>query len=151
MCVFVVISGSSTSISSLTMGHFLMFDSISTAYPTIQSLPTSTSKIVSTSFESLSKLLACSPLDGLRTFFDFDFDFDFSKLAPRCDITAHTVLLYVLFCLIYMYCTLYVLYILHTVHIVHVPCFIFNICSPHLFTLYHVFTYKCSLSVIHFC
>ena len=44
-----------------------------------------------------------------------------AKLA--CDITAHTVLLYVLFCLIYMYCTLYILYILHTVHIVHVPCF----------------------------
>ena len=40
-----------------------------------------------------------------------------------CDITAHTVILYVLFCLIYMYCTLYVLYILHTVHIEHVPCF----------------------------
>ena len=38
-----------------------------------------------------------------------------------CDITAHTVLLYVLFCLIYMYCTLYVLYILYTVHTV--PCF----------------------------
>ena len=34
----------------------------------------------------------------------------------QCDITAHTVLLYALFCLIYMYCTLYVLYILHTVH-----------------------------------
>jgi hypothetical protein len=33
------------------------------------------------------------------------------------------VLLYELFCLIYIYCTLYVLYILHTVHIVHVPCF----------------------------
>ena len=41
----------------------------------------------------------------------------------RCDITAHTVLLYVLFCLICMYCTLYVLYIPHTVHTVHVPCF----------------------------
>ena len=40
-----------------------------------------------------------------------------------CDITAHTVLLYVLFCLIYMYCTMYILYILYTVHIVHVPCF----------------------------
>ena len=46
-----------------------------------------------------------------------------SKKEGHCDITAHTVLLYVLFCLIYMYCTLYVLYILHTVHIVHVPCF----------------------------
>jgi hypothetical protein len=63
--------------------------------------------------------------------------------TARCDITAHTVLLYVLFCLIYMYCTLYVLYILHTVHTVHVPCFpvtdveglIFNICS-----LSHVLT-----------
>ena len=40
-----------------------------------------------------------------------------------CDITAHTELLYVLFCLTYMYCTLYVLYLLHTVHIVHVPFF----------------------------
>jgi len=46
-----------------------------------------------------------------------------SKKWGHCDITAHTVLLYVLFCLIYMYCTLYVLYILHTVHTVHVPCF----------------------------
>jgi len=44
-------------------------------------------------------------------------------LLQVCDITAHTVLLYVLFCLIYMYCTLYVLYILHTVHKVHVLCF----------------------------
>ena len=33
-----------------------------------------------------------------------------------CDLIAHTVLLYVLFCLIYMYCTLHALYILHTVH-----------------------------------
>ena len=63
-----------------------------------------------------------------------------------CDITAHTVLLHVLFCLIYMYCTLYVLYILYTVHTVHVPCFpvsdvevsLFNICSSHLFTLCHI-------------
>lgn len=46
-----------------------------------------------------------------------------SKKWGHCDITAHTVLLYVLFCLTYMYCTLYVLYILHTVHTVHVPCF----------------------------
>ena len=37
-------------------------------------------------------------------------------LKIRCDITAHTVLLYVLFCLIYMYCTLYVLYILYTLY-----------------------------------
>jgi len=34
----------------------------------------------------------------------------------QCDITAHTVLLFVLFYHIYMYCTLHVLYILHTVH-----------------------------------
>ena len=27
-----------------------------------------------------------------------------------CDLIAHTVLLYVLFCLTYMYCTLYELY-----------------------------------------
>jgi hypothetical protein len=38
----------------------------------------------------------------------------------QCDIAARTVLLYVLLCLTYMYCTLYILYILHTVHIVHV-------------------------------
>ncbi len=40
----------------------------------------------------------------------------------RCDITAHTVLLYVLFCLTYMYCTLYHRH-RYIVHIVHVPCF----------------------------
>jgi hypothetical protein len=40
-----------------------------------------------------------------------------------CDLIANTVLLYVLFCLTYMYCTLYVLDILDTVHTVHVPCF----------------------------
>ena len=39
-----------------------------------------------------------------------------SNKEGHCDITAHTVLLYVLFCLIYMYSTLYVLYILYTVH-----------------------------------
>jgi hypothetical protein len=42
---------------------------------------------------------------------------------PACDIAARTVLLYVLLCLTYMYCTLYILYILHTVHIVHVSQF----------------------------
>jgi hypothetical protein len=50
--------------------------------------------------------------------------FSMSFIIVGCDITAHTVLLYVLFCLTYMYCTLYVLYILHTVHTVHVPCFL---------------------------
>ena len=45
------------------------------------------------------------------------------RCTMNCDLIAHTVLLYVLFCLIYMYCTLYVLYILHNVHTVHVPCF----------------------------
>ena len=40
-----------------------------------------------------------------------------------CDITACTVLLYVLLCLTYIYCTLYILYILHTVHTVHVSLF----------------------------
>jgi len=40
-----------------------------------------------------------------------------------CDIAARTVLLYVLLCLTYMYCTLYILYILHSVHIVHVSLF----------------------------
>ena len=39
-----------------------------------------------------------------------------NKLLP-CDITARTVLLNVLLCLTYMYCTVYILYILHTVHI----------------------------------
>ena len=48
----------------------------------------------------------------------------------HCDITAHTVLMYVLFCLTYMYHTLYVLYILHTVHTVHVPMFVrYSTCS----------------------
>ena len=46
-----------------------------------------------------------------------------SKKEGHCDIIAHTVILYVLFCLTYMYCTLYILHILYTVHIVHVPCF----------------------------
>ena len=45
------------------------------------------------------------------------------QLVQHCDITARTVLLYVLLCLTYMYCTLYILYILHTVHIVHVSLF----------------------------
>ena len=47
-----------------------------------------------------------------------------SKKEGHCDITAHTVLLYVLFCLIYMYCTLYVLY---TVLTVYIPCFLVHI------------------------
>jgi len=75
-----------------------------------------------------------------------------SKKEGQCDITAHTVLLYVLFCLIYMYCTMYVLYILHSVHIVHVPCFPVSdveVSSStsvhHLFTLILVHT----LSSIH--
>ena len=80
-----------------------------------------------------------------------------AHLSEWCDITAHTVLLYVLFCLIYMYCTLYVLYILHTVHTVHVPCFpvsdvevssstsVHHSCS-HLFR-----TSKCSHTDIHTC
>ena len=64
-----------------------------------------------------------------------------------CDITAHAVLLYVLFCLIYMYCTLYVLYILHTVHIVHVPCFPVSDVEVSSSTSVHtlVHTKKCSL------
>ena len=44
-------------------------------------------------------------------------------ILDKCDITAHTVLLYVLLCLTYVYYTLCILYILYTVHIVHVPCF----------------------------
>ena len=60
---------------------------------------------------------------------------------PICDITAHTILLYVLFCLTYMYCTLYILYILYCTCSLF-PCFwcwgfIFNIC-PH--TCSHLFT-----------
>ena len=70
------------------------------------------------------------------------------SMSCMCDLIAHTVLLYVLFCLIYMYCTLYVLYMLHTVHIVQCWGFIFIICSPLLFTLRYLFTYKCSLSVL---
>ncbi len=46
------------------------------------------------------------------------------KKEGHCDIAARTVLLYVLLCLTYMYCTLYILYILHTVHIVHVSLFL---------------------------
>ena len=58
----------------------------------------------------------------------------------HCDITAHTVLLYVLFCLTYMYCTLYVLYIPHTVHTVHVPCFPVSLFPMLRFHLQHLFT-----------
>jgi hypothetical protein len=45
------------------------------------------------------------------------------KLSYKYDIAARTVLLYVLLCLTYMYCTLYILYILHTVHNAHVSLF----------------------------
>ena len=62
--------------------------------------------------------VSCMPHSSFRAWID-----PTSKKEGHCDITARTVLLYVLFCLIYMYCTLYVLYILHTVHTVHVPCF----------------------------
>ena len=37
----------------------------------------------------------------------------------KCDITAHTVLLYVLFCLTYMYCTLYTVRTIHCTYCVH--------------------------------
>jgi len=40
-------------------------------------------------------------------------------LLPYCDLIAHTVLLYVLFCLTNMCCTLYALYRSHTVHSIH--------------------------------
>ena len=68
-----------------------------------------------------------------------------SKKEGHCDITAHTVLLYVLFCLIYMYCTLYVLYILHTVH---VPCFPVSDVEVSSSTSVRALVqiYKCSLS-----
>ena len=68
-----------------------------------------------------------------------------SKKEGHCDITAHTVLLYVLFCLTYMYCTLY-----HRhrciVRTIHVPCF--------LVLIYLHFVITCSdlthtLSCIH--
>ena len=67
----------------------------------------------------------------------------FASLLPCCDITAHTVLLYVVLCLTYMYCTLYVLYILHTVRIVHVPCFPVSDVevSPSTSVHAHLFTY----------
>ena len=77
--------------------------------------------------------------------------FNVRQILYHCDITAHTVLLYVLFCFTYMYCTLYILYILRTVHTVHVSqfpmfvrrwSFIFNICSRmlslHSHSLVHV-------------
>ena len=70
-----------------------------------------------------------------------------SKKEGHCDITAHTVLLYVLFCLTYMYCTLYILYILYTVHIVHVPGFSVSDVEVSSSTSVHtlVHTYKYSL------
>ena len=49
--------------------------------------------------------------------------YDYQVSVRLCDITARTVLLYVLLCLTYMYCTLYILYILHTVYIAHVSLF----------------------------
>ena len=68
-----------------------------------------------------------------------------------CDITAHTVLLYLLFCLIYMYCTLYVLYILYTVHTVHVPCFPVSDVevspSTSVHTLVHLYTISIHLYI----
>ncbi len=71
----------------------------------------------------------------------------FSLKLYHCDITAHTVLLYVLFCLIYMYCTLYILYILYTVHTVHVPCSLFPMLRFHL---QHLFTLLFTLRIVHF-
>ena len=50
-----------------------------------------------------------------------------SKKEGHCDITAHTVLLYVLFCLTYMYCTL--VCTIHTVHCTHSTCSLFP-CFP---------------------
>ena len=69
-------------------------------------------------------------------------------MRALCDIIAHTVILYVLFCLTYMHCTLYILHILYTVHIVHIPCFPVSdvevSSSTSVRALVH--TYKCSLS-----
>ena len=55
-----------------------------------------------------------------------DYDIVLIESYPcNSNVTSQHILYYctTVFCLIYMYCTLYVLYILHTVHIVHVPCF----------------------------
>jgi len=46
-----------------------------------------------------------------------------SKKEGHCDLLAHTVQLYVLFCLTNMYCTLYVLNTVHTKHTPYFPLF----------------------------
>jgi len=77
-----------------------------------------------------------------------------SKKEGHCDITARTVLLYVLFCLTYMYCTLYILYILYTVHTVHVPCFpvpdVEVSSSTSVHTLVHTYKFTCVFTY-HLC
>jgi hypothetical protein len=91
----------------------------------------------------------CKSLTSFRAWID-----PTSKKEGHCDITARTVLLYVLFCLIYMYCPLYVLYILHTVHTVHVPCFPFSdvevSSSTSVHTLVHTSKFTCVFTY-HLC
>ena len=50
--------------------------------------------------------------------FSHCFDETTSSKPDLCDISAHTVLLYVLFCLIYMHCTYCNMYNVHTVNII---------------------------------
>ena len=60
---------------------------------------------------SLAGTSLTSPICG-SVVFDLTFCNTRANETLFCDITAHTVILYVLFCLTYMYCTLYILYIL---------------------------------------
>ena len=70
-----------------------------------------------------------------------------SKKEGHCDIIAHTVLLYVLFCLTYMHCTLYIL------HIVYISCFPVSDVevspSTSVHALVQTYTFKYSLTSVH--
>jgi len=57
-----------------------------------------------------------------------------ARAVLLCDITSHTVLLYVLFCLTYMYCTLYILYMLYTVPILMKLMFVATRTRPGILT-----------------
>jgi hypothetical protein len=71
------------------------------------------------------------------------------KKEGHCDLITHTVLLYILFCLTYMFCKLYVLYILHTIHIVHVPCFPVSDVEVSSSTTVHTLVHTLVLSLSH--
>ena len=68
------------------------------------------------------------PISPIRTSISHEYPLELGwtqrrKKEGHCDITAHTVLLYVLFCLTYMYCTLYHRH-RYIVPTIHVPCFL---------------------------